>query len=69
MKPDQKSTDSCQEMEISSTDFPIIAPGEAPLEPPIPPIPPHAKLLLSWQGDDFLVKRRALMQSERFKLD
>ena len=72
MRPDQKSPDSSQETETSSLELPPIAPGDGPLDHPEPSFSQmiaHAKLLLSWQDDDFLEKRRALMQAERFVLD
>ncbi len=72
MGSDQKSTETSQEIETSSLDLPTIAPGDEPLEHPEPSFAQriaHAKLLLSWQDDDFLEKRRALMQAERFVLE
>ena len=71
MKPEPKSTDSYQELADSPLDLPVVAAGEGPLDHPEPNFEQmlaHAKLLLSWQGDDFLEKRRALMQPERFVL-
>ena len=58
--------------EYSGLELPEVGEGEG-----LPPHPEpsfdqmlaHARLLLSWQGDDFFEKRRARMQPERFVLD
>jgi len=66
MNSDDSST------EDTGLELPVVGDGEG-----LPPHPEpsfdqmlaHARLLLSWQSEDFFEKRRARMQTERFFLD